>query len=70
MSLSLLTLAYAMLDTLQHESFATPTEAARTEWENDSRWNGIVRDYTADDGERLRGSIDIKDSTEAAQFHD
>jgi isocitrate lyase len=41
------------------------------EWENDSRWNGIVRDYTADDGERLRGSIDIKytDSTEAEQFH-
>src|SRR5438067_4769350 len=30
------------------------------EWENDSRWNGIVRDYTADDVERLRGSIDIK----------
>jgi isocitrate lyase len=30
------------------------------EWENDRRWNGIVRDYTADDVERLRGSIDIK----------
>src|SRR5438067_8751439 len=30
------------------------------EWENDSRWNGIVRDYTADDVERLRGSIDIE----------
>src|SRR5438874_5096303 len=30
------------------------------EWENGSRWNGIVRDYTADDVERLRGSIDIK----------
>jgi isocitrate lyase len=30
------------------------------EWENDWRWNGIVRDYTADDVERLRGSIDIK----------
>src|ERR1043165_10300819 len=30
------------------------------EWETDERWNGIVRDYTADDVERLRGSIDIK----------
>jgi len=30
------------------------------EWENDERWNGIVRDYTADDVERLRGSIEIK----------
>ncbi len=29
------------------------------EWESDERWNGIVRDYTADDVERLRGSIDI-----------
>ena len=30
------------------------------EWENDERWNGIVRDYTADDVERLRGSVEIK----------
>src|SRR5436305_7920480 len=30
------------------------------EWENDERWDGIVRDYTADDVERLRGSIEIK----------
>ena len=30
------------------------------EWENDERWNGVVRDYTADDVERLRGSIEIK----------
>ena len=30
------------------------------EWENDARWDGIVRDYTADDVERLRGSIEIK----------
>jgi isocitrate lyase len=30
------------------------------EWENDERWNGIVRDYAADDVERLRGSIEIK----------
>jgi isocitrate lyase len=30
------------------------------EWENDERWDGIVRDYSADDVERLRGSIEIK----------
>src|SRR5438309_1837874 len=30
------------------------------EWENDERWNGIVRDYAADDVERLRGSVEIK----------
>jgi isocitrate lyase len=30
------------------------------EWETSSRWNSVVRDYTADDVERLRGSIDIQ----------
>ena len=30
------------------------------EWENDKRWNGVVRDYTAEDVDRLRGSIDVK----------
>ncbi|HEY2829267.1 MAG TPA: isocitrate lyase [Thermoanaerobaculia bacterium] len=30
------------------------------EWENDDRWDGVVRDYAADDVERLRGSIEIK----------
>jgi isocitrate lyase len=29
------------------------------EWENDSRWSGITRDYSAEDVMRLRGSIDI-----------
>ncbi|HEX6220320.1 MAG TPA: isocitrate lyase [Acidimicrobiia bacterium] len=34
-------------------------EAARLadEWNNDSRWDGIVRDYSAEDAVRLRGSI-------------
>lgn len=34
-------------------------EAARIaeEWKNDSRWEGIVRDYSAEDVVRLRGSI-------------
>ena len=30
------------------------------EWNNNPRWDGIVRDYTAEDVLRLRGSIDIK----------
>src|SRR5688500_8897845 len=30
------------------------------EWDNNLRWDGIVRDYTAEDVLRLRGSIDIK----------
>ena len=30
------------------------------EWEANPRWNGVTRDYTADDVLRLRGSIDIK----------
>jgi len=29
------------------------------DWENNRRWDGITRDYTADDVLRLRGSIDI-----------
>ncbi len=31
-----------------------------SDWENNSRWNGITRDYTADDVLRLRGSVDIE----------
>ena len=30
------------------------------DWENNSRWDGITRDYTADDVLRLRGSIEIE----------
>ncbi|HET7433561.1 MAG TPA: isocitrate lyase [Thermoanaerobaculia bacterium] len=30
------------------------------EWESDPRWNGITREYTAEDVLRLRGSIDIE----------
>ncbi|MFL6244665.1 MAG: isocitrate lyase [Thermoanaerobaculia bacterium] len=29
------------------------------QWETNPRWNGVVRDYTADDVLRLRGSVDI-----------
>jgi len=29
------------------------------DWENNPRWDGITRDYTADDVLRLRGSIDV-----------
>ncbi|PYQ27294.1 MAG: isocitrate lyase [Acidobacteria bacterium] len=35
-------------------------KALEREWENDSRWNEITRDYSAEDVLRLRGSIDIE----------
>ncbi len=34
-------------------------QSLEREWENNHRWNGITRDYTAEDVLRLRGSIDI-----------
>jgi isocitrate lyase len=30
------------------------------EWENNPRWNGVTREYTADDVDRLRGSVEIR----------
>src|SRR6266536_2432580 len=30
------------------------------DWETNPRWDGITRDYTADDVLRLRGSIDVE----------
>jgi isocitrate lyase len=30
------------------------------DWENNPRWDGVTRDYTADDVLRLRGSIDVE----------
>src|SRR5688572_22274263 len=30
------------------------------DWETNPRWNGVVRDYTAADVLRLRGSVDIR----------
>lgn len=38
----------------------TRIETIRDEWENDPRWDGIERTYTAEDVDRLRGSIDIE----------
>jgi len=35
------------------------SKSVEREWETNSRWNGITRDYTAEDVLRLRGSIDI-----------
>jgi isocitrate lyase len=36
------------------------TKALERDWKTNGRWDGIVRDYAADDVLRLRGSIDIK----------
>src|SRR5438876_8083803 len=35
-------------------------KALEREWKHNARWNGIVRDYSAEDVLRLRGSIDIE----------
>src|SRR5438128_3389156 len=34
--------------------------ALERQWETDPRWDGIARDYTAEDVLRLRGSVEIK----------
>jgi isocitrate lyase len=39
---------------------ARDPNALEREWEADPRWNGIVRDYSAADVLRLRGSVDIR----------
>jgi isocitrate lyase len=39
---------------------ARDPKAIERDWESNPRWNGIVRDYSAADVLRLRGSIDIR----------
>ena len=34
--------------------------ALEREWSTESRWNGIARDYSAEDVVRLRGSVRIE----------
>jgi isocitrate lyase len=36
------------------------TKSLERDWKQNARWNGIVRDYSAEDVLRLRGSIDIQ----------
>ena len=38
----------------------TKVPEASNLWENNSRWDGIVRDYTQQDVLRLRGSLQIE----------
>lgn len=38
----------------------TRIEGIKNEWENDLRWVGVERPYSAEDVDRLRGSIDIE----------
>jgi len=45
------------------------TKALERDWEKNDRWRGIVRDYTADDVMRLRGSIDITYTLAAMGAH-
>ncbi|MAT62722.1 MAG: isocitrate lyase, partial [Dehalococcoidia bacterium] len=39
------------------ESFKKQVEYLEQDWANNERWNGIKRDYSAEDVVRLRGSI-------------
>src|SRR5687768_6941964 len=39
---------------------ARDPKALERDWENNPRWDGITREYTAEDVLRLRGSIDIR----------
>src|SRR5881409_289137 len=39
---------------------ARDSKQIERDWENNPRWDGITRDYTADDVLRLRGSIDVE----------
>jgi isocitrate lyase len=39
---------------------ARDPQVLEKDWETNPRWNGITREYTAEDVLRLRGSIDIK----------
>ena len=39
---------------------ARDPKVIQREWDNHPRWDGVVRDYTAEDVLRLRGSIDIR----------
>src|SRR5438309_7205260 len=36
------------------------TKSLERDWKQHERWNGIIRDYSAEDVLRLRGSIDIQ----------
>src|SRR5213078_424017 len=36
------------------------TKSLERDWKHNARWNGIVRDYSAEDVLRLRGSIEIQ----------
>jgi isocitrate lyase len=43
-----------MMDQLARER---RTSMISTQWESDSRWEGVERPYTADDVVRMRGSV-------------
>ena len=45
--------------TMQSTATARPPSCA-TEWNDDPRWKGIRRDYTAEDVVRLRGSVHVE----------
>lgn len=53
--------ARALCDRLScHEIFPDEVQALECEWENDPRWKGIVRPYSAQEVLKLRGTLKIE----------
>lgn len=48
------------MSVMEREDFRREVEELKQQWENDERWRGIRRDYTAEEVVRLRGSIRIE----------
>ena len=42
------------------KSFEEQVEELNKEWQENDRWSGVVRDYSAEEVISLRGSVDIE----------
>ena len=59
--------AQALCDRLScHEIFPDEISALECEWENDPRWQGITRPYSAEDVLKLRGTLKIEHTLASA----
>ena len=41
------------------KSFEQQVDELNKEWQENPRWNGVVRDYSAEEVISLRGSVDV-----------
>ena len=42
------------------KSFEQQVEELNKDWQENPRWNGVVRDYSAEEVISLRGSVDVE----------